>query len=133
MPRFIAEFDSIANEGRLYPRGSFDWPKDLFDKLRQTFQLSYSHDRTRVFLGTHPQVKAACRWLASEGLSVGPDAGPVSKGHPPVSCAACRDIAYRTRDLPSAGTPCQGCGEPLRFVCETHHSDGVACAWQAAS
>lgn len=129
--RFVVDYDPPSNEGRLSPRGSFDWPPDLFAKMRQTYQLSYSHDRSRLFVGTVPQVEAACRWLEREGLRVALAGSVSSLAHPPVVCAACEDIAYPTRDLPALGTPCHACGEPLQFVCAIPH-EGV-CEWQASA
>lgn len=126
--RFVVEYDQASNEGRLSPRGSFDWPEQVFKAMRQTFQLSYSHDRSRVFVGTIPQAQAACGWLEREGLPVGLVDGVAAETHPPVLCAACEDMAYATRCLPEVRTPCQGCGEPLHFVCATPHKG--SCAWQ---
>lgn len=127
--RFIVEYHNISNEGRLCPRGSFDWPEQVFKTMRQTFQLSFSHDRSRVFVGTVPQVRAACRWLEREGLRVG-RADENARKHPPLVCAPCKDMAYASGDLPQLGTPCEGCGEPLRPICASAH-DG-ACDWPAA-
>lgn len=128
--RFVVEYDDASNEGRLRPRGSYDWPPDVFKLMRERFQCSYSHDRTRVFVGTIPQVQAACRWLDREGLRVG-RVGDIAQSHPPVVCAACEDIAYATRCLPEAGSPCHACGEPLEFVCAIPH-EGV-CGWQESA
>lgn len=130
--RFVVEFDRFSNEGRLRPRHAFDWPPDVFTRMRGVYQLSYSHDKTRVFVGTVPQVEAACRWLAAEGLSVG-SAGQasVSTAHPPVVCGVCLDLAYRVASLPPVGTPCEACGEPLTFVCDDPHPN--ACQWREAA
>lgn len=129
--RFLVDLHEASNEGRLRPRGSFDWPEQIFKLMRQTFQLSYSHDRERLFIGTIPQIQAACRWLDREGLRVGTAGESTGTSHPPVVCAACEDIAYATRCLPATGTPCAGCGEPLQFVCAMPHEG--SCDWQAAS
>lgn len=128
--RFIVEFDETSNEGRLRPNGSYDWPPDLFASMRQVYQCSYSHDRTRTFVGTVPQVQAACRWLECEGMRVG-RVGETSQAHPPVVCASCEDVAYRTRDLPASGSPCQGCGQPLSFICSMPHEG--ECDWQESA
>lgn len=122
-PRFLVEYDAVANEGRVSPRGSLDWPEDLFKVMRKQFQCSYSHDRARIFVGTIPQIQAAVRWLEREGLSVGRagDAGRTT--HPPVVCSHCENMAYPTRSLPAEGSPCQGCGEPLTFTCLDLHPE----------